>query len=174
MKTGSSIWMTGIIPVLAIAMILVFSRGLRGATNPLEGKEAPAFSLETLAGGTFDLKEHLGKRPVVLDFWAVWCPPCRASLPKVAETVKGLGDADLAFSTVNLGDSPDKITEFLKSKNLEDLPVALDKNREAAKLYGIQSIPTMVLIDKEGKVAVVSVGAMTESALSAALKKLLD
>lgn len=174
MKTGNSVWVTGGIAVLAVILLLGFSRGLRGATHKMEGEKAPAFSLETLVEEDFDLEEHLGKRPVVLDFWAVWCPPCRASLPKVAETITALGDADLAFTTVNLGDTPEKVQDFLKSKDLESLPVALDSKRSAAKLYGVQSIPTMVFIDKEGNIAQVSVGAMTESALAAAIQKLLD
>ena len=140
----------------------------------MEGEKAPAFSLESLTDEDFDLEEHLGKRPVVLDFWAVWCPPCRASLPKVDKTMKALADADVAFTTVNLGDTPDKVQDFLKSKDLEGLPVALDSNRSAARLYGIQSIPTMVFIDKEGTVAQVSTGAMSESALTQAVRKLLD
>lgn len=174
MKTGNSIWLTGGVAILAIILLLGFSRGLRGATHKMEGEAAPAFSLETLTEENFDLEEHLGKRPVVLDFWAVWCPPCRASLPKVSETIQSLADADLAFTTVNLGDSAEKIQDFLKSKDLESLPVALDSTRSVAQKYGIQSIPTMVFIDKEGKIAQVSVGAMTESTLKKTIEALLD
>ncbi|NLO34418.1 MAG: TlpA family protein disulfide reductase [Candidatus Hydrogenedentes bacterium] len=156
----------------ALVLAAVVGPQCSAVPNPVEGKEAPSFSLKLMDGGTFDLSEHLGKRPVVLDFWAVWCPPCRAAIPKVASTRSSFADQDVIILTVNLGDSVEGIEAFLKSASV-DVPVALDDSEIASELYHITSIPTMVFIDKEGKVARVNVGGMSEASLHSVITDLL-
>jgi len=124
----------------------------------LVGQEAPNLRLNTLDGGRFDLAEHEGKNIVLLDFWATWCSPCRVSMPLIAEAVTDYEEKGVVFHTVNMGDSPEEIRRFLGSVNL-DVPVALDPAMEAAVKYSVEFIPQTVLIDKEGRVQAVHVGA---------------
>ena len=161
-----------LIPVILVLMAAIIGPQCSAMSNPLQGKAAPAFSLRLLDGGVFNLSEHLGKRPVVLDFWAVWCPSCRAALPKIAGAANAFKDQDVVILTVNLGDSPESIAAFLKSNSLS-IPVALDSDNSVGSSFHIRNIPTTVFIDREGKVANVTEGAMSQSAFSEAVNKLL-
>lgn len=159
--------------IALFALIAVIGPQCAGSSgSTLQGQDAPAFSLKLLDGSTFDLAEHLGNRPVVLDFWAVWCPPCREAMPKVAAAVRDYQDKDVVILTVNQGDDPENIRSFLNDRSL-DVPVALDDRGAVGRSYGVRSIPTMVFINREGKVARVVVGAMSESRLKSAINDLL-
>ena len=161
-----------LLPSLLLVLAVVLGPQCSAVSNPLQGKPAPAFSLRLLDGGVFNLSEHLGKRPVVLDFWAVWCPSCRAALPKIAGAANAFKDQDVVILTVNLGDSAESIAAFLKSNSLS-LPVALDSNNSVGSAFHVRNIPTTVFIDRDGKVANVTVGAMSQSAFSSSVSKLL-
>lgn len=163
---------SSVFPLALLVFVGIVGFQWSAMTSPLEGKEAPEFSLKLLDGGVFNLAEHLGERPIVLDFWAVWCPSCRDVLPKVASAVNHFKGDDIVILTVNLGDSPDSIAAFLKSKSVQ-APVALDENNAVGGLYHVQSIPTMVLIGRDGKVSKVTVGSMSEENLRSAIAALL-
>jgi len=160
------------IPVLFALIAVMIGPQCSAMSNPLQGKAAPSFSLRLIDGGVFNLGDHLGKRPVVLDFWAVWCPACRAALPKIAGAVSAFKDQDVVIVTVNLGDSPESVAQFLESNSLS-IPVALDSTNSVGSSYHIRNIPTTVFIGRDGKVANVTVGAMSQTAFSDAVKKLL-
>ncbi|HPG69739.1 MAG TPA: DUF2092 domain-containing protein [Candidatus Hydrogenedentes bacterium] len=149
------------------------SAGAGHAANPesLEGKPAPEFSLELLGGGTMSLASHKGKDVVILDFWATWCGPCRQALPVYARVAKAYKDKGVVFYAVNLGEGADLIKPFMEKMEL-DCPVALDTERDAAGKYGIRSIPTSVIIGKDGVVRKVHIGLAEE--LEASLARELD
>lgn len=115
----------------------------------LIGKPAPPLKLTTLDGGSFDLAAHKGKSVVVLDFWASWCPDCRATLPAVRETMKKYEDKNVVFCAVDLAEAPETVKAYLKKSGL-DMEVALDADKKAAELYGVKNIPHTVIIDKDG------------------------
>lgn len=146
---------------------------LLGGRYSLEGKKAPSFSLPLVEGGTFHLADHLGKTPILLDFWAIWCPPCRASLPKVNDAYRQFKDAGAIICAVNLGDSPESVSDFLKNQSIQ-MPVALDSEGTAADLYRVSSIPMLVFIDREGMVQHINIGAMEADALKTLFHSLLQ
>jgi len=127
-----------------------------GKASPLIGQVAPDFTLPNLAGEEVKLSSLKGK-VVLLDFWATWCPPCVRSLPVLAEVTKPLESQGVVFYAVNAREDAAKIQEFLKSKEL-NIPVLRDADGAIMKLYGVQSIPQSVLIDKEGVIRAVHVG----------------
>jgi len=138
----------------------------------IEGKPAPTFKTELVGGGTFDLAEHLGKRPVLLDFWAIWCPPCRKALPKVCIMSKEYEDRDIAICTVNLTDSADAIQTYLQANDLK-VPVALDTDGAIATQFKVHTIPMLVFIDRTGTIVEAHLGGMTEKELVGRIEKLL-
>lgn len=140
--------------------------------HPLEGKPAPVFKVDLLGGGTLDLASHKDKNVVVLDFWATWCPPCRVSMPIVDRVAKRFADKGVVAYAVNLVEDPQTVEAFLKRNPLE-AKVAMDKDGKVAKQYGIQSIPLILVIDKEGVVQKVyeGVGPNLEKDLTADLAK---
>lgn len=141
--------------------------------SAIEGKPAPPFKADMVGGGTFDLAEHLGKRPVLLDFWAVWCPPCRKALPKVGKMAKQYADKDIAICAVNISETVETITDFLQANDLE-VPVAVDTGGAIAGQYGVRTIPMLVFIDRTGTVVKARPGVMSEGELVKNVEELLQ
>jgi peroxiredoxin len=125
--------------------------------HALVGKAAPEFEVDVLDGEAFKLKDVIGKKVVMLDFWATWCGPCVAALPQISAAAEALKDKDVIFYAVNLRESPDDVKAFLEEKKL-DVPVLLDAEGEVGDLYKAAAIPQTVLIGKDGRVQVVHVG----------------
>lgn len=125
--------------------------------HALVGEQAPTFEVDVLDGEAFKLEDVLGKKVVMLDFWATWCGPCVAALPEISAAAEEMKDKDVVFYTVNLREDPEAVKEFLKEQEL-DVPVLLDAEGEIGDLYKAEAIPQTVLIGKDGRVQVVHVG----------------
>jgi len=123
----------------------------------LEGKQAPDFTLESIDGSNISLSELKGNT-VVLDFWATWCGPCRRSLPELNQLYKDKAGENLKVFAINIKEDKEQVESFLKSAGLS-LPVLLDKDGQVAKEFGVKGIPQTVVIDKQGAVKKVFVGA---------------
>ncbi|MDR1146510.1 MAG: DUF2092 domain-containing protein [Verrucomicrobiales bacterium] len=143
------------------------------APHPLVGQPAPEFTLTDLSGQSVSLSALRGK-VVVLDFWATWCPPCVAGLPKIWQVMQEHPDA--VFYAVNVKESAADIEKFLAKKKLATLPVLRDADGKISDNYQAKAIPQTVIINRHGTVSAVHVGlpddtrqALTES-LSAAEK----
>lgn len=122
------------------------------------GNQAPDFELETLTGENVKLSDFRGKR-VMINFWATWCPPCRAEMPDME---KFYHDKDVVVLAVNLTDtesSIDGIEDFTEEYNLT-FPILMDTNLDVATLYGIQPLPTSYLVDSNGIVSNMAFGAL--------------
>jgi len=129
----------------------------------LEGKAPPpSVSLPGLDGAARPLPK--GKVTLV-DFWATWCEPCRVSMPRVQQIWKKYQGAGLELYSVDTDDdTPDRdpsVREFL-IKNSLSFPVVLDDG-SASKAFSVANLPTMVLLDKRGKVIWTDVGSLTRS-----------
>ncbi len=141
-----------------------------GKPEDVVGKPAPAVTLDLLGGGKLDLAEFKGKKFVVLDFWATWCPWCRKSTEKFVATAKAYADKDVVFYKVAVGQDAKAVGEYWE-KNKIEAKVALDSERKASDAYWVDLIPHIVVIDKEGKVVRVAVG---EDKVGAALDEELE
>jgi peroxiredoxin len=140
----------------------------------LFGQPAPDIEMAHLDGTPFSLKSHRGKDVVVLDFWALWCGPCIKELPLLNEIDAAYRNKGVAFRAINLGDDADAIRTFLKKSNL-DIRVVPDTKEQTAKAYGIDGIPLLLVIDKQGIIQAVHIGysADIKTTLSAELDALL-
>ncbi len=119
------------------------------------GATAPDFELESLEGKTVKLSELRGK-PVFLDFWATWCGPCRRALPHTQAFSEKYKDKAHIFA-VNVREGKETVKAFME-RNKYSFPVLMDKTGEVASAYRVSGIPQFVVIDANGKVALVKVG----------------
>jgi thiol-disulfide isomerase/thioredoxin len=141
------------------------------AERDLTGEPAPEFTLPLLDGGNFELAAYQGKNIVLLDFWATWCGPCRAAMPALMEVAREYAGKGVRYFAVNLREEPEKIRNYLKESGLQ-IAVPLDKEGTVAGKYGVRGIPTMVIVDKDGTVEKVHVGA--SPGLKAELARVLE
>jgi cytochrome c biogenesis protein CcmG/thiol:disulfide interchange protein DsbE len=116
---------------------------------PQELKSAPDFTLQDLNNDTFTLSSYKYKQPVMLFFWASWCPFCREELQLLSKNYAQLQKEGLALAVINVGESATKVANFSKTHNLP-FPLTLDKDTNISRSFGIFGIPTYILIDKKG------------------------
>jgi len=158
--------------LLALAAVLVGVFVLPRFGRGLEGKAAPDFALPVVFGGEQNarvrLSEQRGKL-VLLDFWASWCGPCRAQSKVLASLQKRLGNDALTVIGVNVSDSSDAAQRYLQAEKPPWI-VLEDDEGEAHAAYRVQELPTLVAIDREGKVFAVRRRFMPESELIALLE----
>ncbi len=126
---------------------------------PPEAMQAAAtqvteLELPLLDGGQFRLSEHRG-RPVVLAFWASWCSPCRHELPDLSQLARA--HPQVSWLTVNVDRSAASAQAFL-ARFPTDLPVALDPEARSMSLLSVSSMPTLILLDRQGRVALRKAG----------------
>ena len=108
------------------------------------------FTLTLLNGGNATLSAYKGKT-LILNFWATWCPPCRAEMPSMETLYQRYKGQGLEILAVNIGENADTVQQFMQ-KNGFTFPVPLDLDSRIGAKYGIEAIPTTFIIDKEGKI----------------------
>lgn len=134
---------------------------------PAVGHPAPDFDLTTAAGDTFKLSDLRGM-PVVLNFWATWCPPCRAELPEL-EAASNRFAGQVAIVGVNQAEAPAAVQTFATQLGLT-FTIPLDKDAAVSQRYFVRSLPTTFFIDREGVIRQLQVGPVTEATLTQLLK----
>ncbi len=142
---------------------------------------APDFKATDVTGKEFKLSDFHGK-VVILDFWATWCPPCRAEIPAFVELSNEFKKDGLEVIGIALERNPDpKVLQKWLTENKVEYTVAIDAKNEITALYkdvpdtnGIQGIPTTLIIDRAGKVRKVLVGGHPKEAFETEVKPLLE
>jgi peroxiredoxin len=125
--------------------------------HPLLGKPAPLFKTVDVDGKPFDLKSHLGKDVILLDFWSTSCGPCVMLMPALEEVAKKFADRGFIYRAVNGGEDAASIKNFLAATKIK-APIVLDPELETWRAYHVEPIPQTVLIGKDGKVQAVHLG----------------
>lgn len=131
------------------------------------------FTFSDMSGNAVKLFDFKGK-PIVINFWATWCGPCKQEMPHFEKAYKKYGE-DVQFLMVNLTDGQDtkeKVEKFIADAGYT-FPVYLDTALEGAYTYGAYSIPLSVFIDAEGNVVGGQYGVMTESVLEGYISQIM-
>jgi cytochrome c biogenesis protein CcmG, thiol:disulfide interchange protein DsbE len=134
---------------------------------PTIGHPAPDFTLTGLDGKTFTLSELRGQ-PVVLNFWATWCPPCRAEMPELQAASERL-DGEVAIIGVNQGENAQQVSGFVQPLGFT-FPMPLDESMGVSRQYLVRNLPTTFFIDRDGIIRHAQVGPLTEATLAQRLK----
>jgi peroxiredoxin len=126
-----------------------------GAVPPADAGAAtdrPAdFPLLTLDGRQVTLNRFLGKQPVLLVFWATWCPECREAVPLINALHEGSIGGRVQILGINYRESREKVASAVKAHGIR-YPVLLDDGGKLARGYGIVGIPTYLLIGRDGTI----------------------
>ncbi|HZW68240.1 MAG TPA: redoxin domain-containing protein [Pseudogracilibacillus sp.] len=123
-----------------------------------KGNTAPDFKLQTIDGEQVKLPDYRGEK-VILNFWATWCPPCRAEMPDMQ---KFHADHDATILAVNLTEteqSQSQVEDFLEEYGVS-FTVLSDVNTHVATLYNASALPTSYLINSKGEIHNIAIGAL--------------
>jgi thiol-disulfide isomerase/thioredoxin len=176
-KSSHWLWLIAIVFLLSSVWIWLsrLPEGLAGSNRaaPQIGFQAPDFVLSELGGEAIRLEELRGQ-PVILNFWASWCAPCRAEMPALEKIAQEYASKGLVMLLVNQGESEASITPFLEGVGIS-APVLLDRDLTATSLYRVNALPPTFFIDKDGRIQDYIIGGpMTEAYLSSRVLSLIE
>lgn len=123
---------------------------------------APDFTVATIDGDTFTLSSALRSQPVVINFWASWCPPCRQEMPDLNEVSQTT--AGVQFIGVAIGDTPDAAAAYAREIGIT-YPIGVDVSGTIAGAYAVNALPQTWLVNSNGEVVRTVRGAITKDVL---------
>jgi peroxiredoxin len=180
-KSLSTSFLLSTFLLLVGALWMWWSRAPAGATTqgaipaPQKGFLAPDFTLATAEGKMVRLSELRG-RPVVLNIWASWCPPCREEMPaleRVHQAYQGQGVVILGLNST-FQDSREDALAFAAGQGLS-FPILFDEQGQATRLYQVRALPTTFFIDAQGIIQeVIAGGPMAEALLRIRVEQLIE
>lgn len=149
-------------------------------TTPLNGQKAPAFTLENLSGQQISLAAYKG-RPLVVDFWATWCGPCKLEIPWLEDVQKQYAGQGLQVIGINTDelDRDDPARLFTEKREIGDFvhtmninyPVLLARDATENAYGGVDSLPTTFFIDRNGTIVASTVGLPSHDELVSDIQK---
>ena len=178
---------TGFVGVLVVSLFLIRSfkagaaasvaigvgalvwAGAGQLTKATLGQSAPVIALDQMDGPSVKLGDFAGK-PIVVNLWASWCPPCRREMPFLAETAAARKDVTFLF--VNQGESPQTIRSYLAHENLTLSPVLLDQAMRLPRHYSAPGMPTTLFLRADGTLASIHMGEISPELLSAKIDRI--
>jgi len=107
------------------------------------------FSLPQFDGKMFNLKDVLGKKLIVMNFWASWCKTCSEEIPELAKFQKSIKPEDVIFLGINTGENESKALKFQKREGYPYF-ILIDKDKTVAKKYNVVGLPQTIIICKDG------------------------
>lgn len=141
----------------ALAAGLLLTRG--GAAQEVR---LPGVTLVSLGGSPVSLQDFRGK-PLVLNAWATWCPPCRRELPMMVRLSQE--NPEVRFAFVSQGEGPAVVRGFLEEQGLAPEWVLLDPETQLSQALGVQGLPTTLFFDREGRLVARHLGELSEALL---------
>lgn len=111
---------------------------------------APGFELQDMQGVSHQLKSYKGKT-VIVNFWAVWCAPCRKEIPAMNQALAILKDENIAILGINVGDSHKAIEDFSEDYPME-FTVLMDKNGSVSQHWQVTGFPTTYIVNQHGQI----------------------
>jgi cytochrome c biogenesis protein CcmG/thiol:disulfide interchange protein DsbE len=159
----------GILSLLALGLLNKEPVTARSGFTRLQ-KPAPEFTLPLLDGGELVLAQHLGQ-PVVINFWASWCPPCRQEARVLERTWRSYREKGVMFVGVNIHDTDSDAITFLKEFDVT-YPNGLDRDGKITVDYGVIGLPVTFFVNQDGIVERRWVGAIREAQLVAWVEEL--
>jgi len=158
---------------LASFLLLWASFAVGAELTAVTPASARALSLSGLDGGPQDLKTQRGK-VVLVNFWATWCEPCRDEMPSIQRLHERMRGKPFAVLLVNVDEPEARVRRYLADAKI-DLPVLLDRNKQAIREWGVRVMPTSFIIGPDGRTRYQAIGDIdwNGEGIVAAIEKLL-
>ena len=165
-----------LIPLSTIPVLVLLAYGFRtnprDIPSPLLGREAPAFSLTAFTGEPVSLAAYRGQ-VVVVNFWASWCyPACYDEAPVLEQAWRGWRERGVVVIGLDIQDTDDKAKKFIADFGLT-FPNARDVTGKVSIDYGVFGVPETFFVDRQGRIRVRHVGAVTADVFRATVERLL-
>jgi cytochrome c biogenesis protein CcmG, thiol:disulfide interchange protein DsbE len=165
-----------LIPLAAVPVLALLAYGFRVSPrdipSPLVGRPAPTFALATLDGAPLSLAGHRGK-VVVLNFWASWCyPACYEEAPVLERNWRDYRERGVVVVGVDIQDTREAAEKFVGDFGLT-FPVARDLKGTVSVDYGVYGVPETFFLDRQGRIRVKHVGAVTDDVFRKTVDRLL-
>ena len=161
----------GSLLILAIAVVACSGAGAGTPEGINVGNRAPDFTLEALDGSKVSLEDHRGK-VVLINFWATWCPPCRAEIPDIEAAYRAHQDDGFVVLGVNVEEGHELVAPFVDAFEMS-YPVLLDESGRLLQTYRAIGLPMSVVLDREGVIQARHIGFLTAADLDGYLAGLL-
>ena len=150
--SGREAYVMNKILIKSVSFILVtfyaFNVSVVSAQQVKINTEATDFTLEDLEGNKVALKDFKG-RPLLLFFWATWCPHCQRITPQLIELKQKFSDKDFEILAIDFKEDKDKLKRFAQKQKI-NYKILLDKQGEVFGLYNIPGVPVVIVVDRKG------------------------
>jgi thiol-disulfide isomerase/thioredoxin len=156
-----------LLAIVAVAVWAVQGGISARADVPSVGSAAPPIALKNIDGKNVTLAAYRG-HPVLVNFWAQWCVPCRSEMPAINAAARA--NPNLVVLAVDAGDGPALVRQFLKEVPLDFAPL-LDPDYQVASRYKVDSLPTSFFVGLDGTIRAINVGPMDQRTIEANLRK---
>ena len=144
---------------------------LPAPSKPLVGATAPDFTLPDTGGNTVHLREFQGK-VIIVDFWATWCPPCRALMPRLQKMYVNWEKRGLVVLGLDVGEDADTVEKFAREQSYS-FPLLIGAEPDIAAKYFVEAYPSTFVIDRLGHIVYRDLGGADPAKLQAAVEKAL-
>ena len=155
---------------VALALWILVWQGILAGLRALEDPALSALQVTALSGETTDLAALADGKPMVVNLWASWCPPCRREMPVLAAAQKQQTWASFVFA--NQGESNATVQRYLSASQLELANVMLDRDTRLGFVAGSMALPITLFYDAHGQLVATHRGALTAATLAGKLKQL--
>jgi peroxiredoxin len=167
------LWRYGSWGVLLVTLVYAYRSVSPNIDLSQRYDPAPDFELRDMNGNVFRLSDQRGE-VVVLNFWATWCPPCRAEIPGFVRLQREFAGDGVRFVGISLDEEGFTVVRPFASKHGLNYAQVVDRGEVAHRYGGISSVPTTFLIDREGRIRYVHSGLLLRRALGSALRELVN
>jgi len=143
--------------LLIFCLLFALTLNAEQSLTPLADKKpAPALLLKDMDGVKHDIRDYRG-RPVIINFWATWCPPCRRELPSMNRAWKKVKNEGIVMLAVDVGEDEDTVFTFMADYPI-DFTVLRDSSGDVSARWPLLALPTTLVLDREGRLVYQAIG----------------
>jgi peroxiredoxin len=143
-----------------------------GTPAPMTGAPAPDFTLTNINGTEVSLKDLKGN-PVLINYWATWCVPCKDEMPAIEAAYQEHKDTGLTVLAVDADEGLNEVINFINTMDIS-FEVLMDPGSTVNELYRVRAYPTSFFVGRDGTIKAMQIGVMNEAQLAEHLAKILE